>query len=99
MTFDPSKGTGEFKSIVLASPELSSEELEIQRGGLGSGLGSQSSSDLLKKGSLGIISLNLDALTIDPVLSIDRKLKMDGQHHMRLKYWSVQGEEEAPKKV
>ena len=100
VTFDPSKGTGEFKSIVLASPELSLEELEIQRGGqLGGGQGTQSSAELPKKGSLGIISLNLDALTIDPVLSIDRKLKMDGQHHMRLKYWSVQGEDEAPKKV
>lgn len=100
VTFDPSKGTGEFKSIVLASPELSLEELEIQRGGqLGGGQGAQSSAELPKKGSLGIISLNLDALTIDPVLSIDRKLKMDGQHHMRLKYWSVQGEDDAPKKV
>lgn len=100
VTFDPSKGTGVFKSIVLASPELSLEELEIQRGGQAAGaLGEQSSSDLMKKGALGIISLNLDALTIDPVLSIDRKLKMDGQHHMRLKYWSVQGEEGAPKKI
>jgi hypothetical protein len=83
---------------VLASPELSSEELEIQRGGEVTP-GAQASNDLAKKGSLGIISLNLDALTIDPVLSIDRKLKMDGQHHMRLKYWSVAGEEGAPKKV
>jgi len=48
---------------------------------------------------LGIISLNLDALTIDPYLSIDRKLKMDAQNHLRLKYWSVTGEEDAPKKV
>jgi hypothetical protein len=31
----------------------------------------------MKKGALGIISLNLEAFTIDPVLSIDRKLKMD----------------------
>jgi hypothetical protein len=62
---------------VLASPELSLEELEIQRGGQGAIQGAQASNDLAKKGSLGIISLNLDALTIDPVLSIDRKLKMD----------------------
>lgn len=27
VTFDPSKGTGNFQSIVLASPELSQEEL------------------------------------------------------------------------
>lgn len=84
ITFDPSKGpAGAFRSIVLASPELSQDELEIQ----GAGGGASSNVDLLKKGSLGIISLNLDALTIDPVLSIDRKLKMDGQNHMRLKYW------------
>ena len=31
----------------------------------------------MKKGALGIISLNLEAFTIDPVLSIDKKLKMD----------------------
>ena len=96
VTFDPSKGTGRFKSIVLASPELSSEEIEISRGKKG---GDTSNDDLLKKGSLGIISLNLDALTIDPVLSIDRKHKMDGQNHLRLKYWSVSGEEDAPKKI
>jgi len=41
----------------------------------------------------------LDATTIDPLLSIDRKLKMDNQNHMRLKYWSVTGCEEAPKKI
>lgn len=29
VTFDPSKGTGNFKSIVLASPELSQDEIEI----------------------------------------------------------------------
>ena len=95
VTFDPSKGTGRFKSIVLASPELSSEEIEIARGKGGD----TSNDDLLKKGSLGIISLNLDALTIDPVLSIDRKHKMDGQNHLRLKYWSVSGEDDAPKKI
>ena len=58
----------------MATPELSSDELEIQKLG-----GAESSlADLMKKGALGIISLNLDAVTIDPVLSIDRKLKMDG---------------------
>jgi hypothetical protein len=93
VTFDPSKGTGNFKSIVLASPELSQDELEIQ------GDNAVSNTELLKKGSLGIISLILDATTIDPILSIDRKLKMDGQNHMRLKYWSVLGEPDAPKKI
>ena len=55
--------------------------------------------ELTKKGSLGIISLNLDAITIDPKLSIDRKLKMDGHNHLRLKYWSVPNEFGAPKKI
>lgn len=94
MTFDPSKGTGNFKSIVLSSPILSSEELEIQNGG-GGGV---SNTDLLKKGSLGIISLNLDAVTIDPYLSIDKKMKMDKHNHMRMYNWSVQ-DESAPKKI
>ena len=91
--FDPSKGTGNFKSIILASPVLSQEELEIQKAD-----DKASSVDFTKKGSLGIISLRLDATTIDPVLSIDRKQKMDGQNHMRLKFWSVQSED-APKKI
>jgi len=42
--------------------------------------------------------LNLDANTIDPKLSIDRKLKMDKQNHLRIKYWSVLNED-APKKI
>ena len=92
VTFDPSKGTGNFRSIILASPELSAEEIEIQAQGGGGG------TDFSKKGSLGIISLNLDANTIDPLLSIDRKHKMDGQNHMRLKYWSQQSED-APAKI
>ena len=97
VTFDPSKGqAGRFKSIVLSSPELSQEELEIQGSSLG---GDDDGTDLTKKGSLGIISLNLDAITIDPKLSIDRKLKMDGHNHLRLKYWSLSNAAEAPKKV
>jgi hypothetical protein len=47
---------------------------------------------------LGIISLKLDANTIDPLLSIDRKHKMDGHNHMTLRYWSLQTED-APKKI
>ena len=98
VTFDPSKGpSGKFRSIVLATPELSADELEIQADKAAQG--TASNVDLLKKGSLGIISLNLDALTINPVLSIDRKLKMDGQNHMRLRYWSVPNDEGAPKKI
>ena len=85
VTFDPSKGTGHFKSIILASPELSQDEIEIQQATNPGGL------DLSKKGSLGIISLFLDATTIDPKLSIDRKCKMDDQNHVCFRYWSIQG--------
>lgn len=65
----------------MASPELSAEELEIQAGAKGSKDSLDQSSanvDLSKKGALGIISLNLQAFTLQPKLSIDRKLKMDG---------------------
>lgn len=98
VTFDPSKGrAGRFRSIVLSSPELSQEEIEIADGA--GKTGGSGGADFSKKGSLGIISLNLDAITIDPVLSIDRKVKMDGQNHLRLKYWSVPNETGAPKKI
>jgi len=46
---------------VLASPELSQDELEIQGQSK-----SASAAALTKKGSLGIISLILDATTINP---------------------------------
>ena len=62
---------------MLSSPELSQEEIEIADGAGKLG-GNDGGADFSKKGSLGIISLNLDAITIDPVLSIDRKVKMDG---------------------
>jgi hypothetical protein len=92
VTFDPSKGTGWYKSIILASPELSAEEIEVQTTTNPGGL------DLSKKGSLGIISLVLDANTIDPKLSIDRKIKMDNENHLRFKYWSIQSQE-APARI
>lgn len=57
-----------------------------------------SNAELLKKGSLGIIALNLDALTIDPYLSIDRKIKMDKHNHVRMYNWSLQ-DPNAPKKT
>ena len=72
---------------------LSNEELEIQNG-----TGGMSNNELLKKGSLGIISLNLDALTIDPYLSIDRKIKMDTHNHVRMYNWSLL-DAAAPKKT
>ena len=79
VTFYPNKGVGDFKSIMLASPELSREELEVADDG----------DEFAKKGSLGIISLNLSAAAIQPILSIDKKHKMDGDTHLTYKFWSV----------
>lgn len=56
---------GEYKSILLATPELSREELEVADDG----------DEFLRKGSLGIISLNLNAITIKPKLIIDKKFR------------------------
>ena len=70
VTFDPTNGPhGKYRSIVMASPELSAEELEIARGPQSSNpalevSNSTANVDLSKKGALGIISLNLEAFTI-----------------------------------
>ena len=56
MTFNPTKDVGNFKSIVIASPDLAQEEIEI----------AGDSSELPKKGALGIIALNMNANTISP---------------------------------
>lgn len=53
---------------MLASPELSQEEIEI----------ADDPNDLPKKGSLGTIALKLFANTIRPELSIDKSTRMDG---------------------
>lgn len=55
VTFHPVKGVGQFNSILLASPVLSAEELEIS-----------SKDEQPQKGALGIISLNLMGNTIRP---------------------------------
>ncbi len=56
VTFFSNKGVGEFRSIMMATPELSMEELEIAEDG----------DEFTKKGALGIISLNLFGETITP---------------------------------
>lgn len=86
VTFFSNKGIGEFKSILLASPELAKEELEIAADG----------DEFLKKGSLGIISLNLNAITISPQLTIDKKSRYDGENHLNIKYWSIPNDPDAP---
>ena len=45
---------------------------------------------LPKPGSLGIISLNLNAETIDPYLKIDKSVQLDGNRHIKMKVWSKQ---------
>jgi len=54
VVFNPTKDVGNFKTILLASPELSQEEIEI----------ADDPNDLPKKGSLGTIALKLNANTI-----------------------------------
>ena len=89
VTFYSDKGVGQFRSIVVASPELSKEELEVAEDG----------DEFLRKGSLGIISLNFFAETINPYLKIDKKARMDGDNHVLFKYWSVPNEEDAPSQI
>lgn len=79
MTFTPSAGLGDFKSILVANPALSQEEIEIIDDPL----------DIPKPGSLGIIAVNLSASTISPALKIDKCLKMDGERHVNFKAWST----------
>lgn len=86
VTFYSNKGVGEFKSIILATPELSRDELQIADDG----------DEFLRKGSLGIISLNLLANTIKPKLTIDKKSRFDGDNHMNFKYWSLPNDNDAP---
>lgn len=86
VTFYSDKGVGEFKSVILASPELSTEELSIADDG----------DEFLRKGSLGIISLNLFAVAIKPKLTIDKKSRFDGENHLNFKYWSIPNDNDAP---
>jgi hypothetical protein len=78
VTFNPSYGLGGFKSILVANPELNSDELEII----------DDPADMPKPGSLGFIAVNLSANTIAPYLKIDKSIKMDGERHIGMKVWS-----------
>lgn len=80
VTFNPTQDVGNFRSIVIASPELAQEEIELAGG---------DASEQPKKGTLGIIALNLNANTISPQLSLDKSVKMDGGKHINMKKWSV----------
>lgn len=87
--FQSNKGVGEFRSILMATPELSIEEMEL----------AEEDNEFVKKGALGIISLGLFGETIEPVLTVDKKARNDGENHMNFKYWSVQNDPEAPSAV
>jgi len=84
--FNSAKGVGEFNSIMMATPELSKEEMEL----------ADESNEFTKKGALGIIALNLAAETLEPILTVDKKTRNDGINHMNFKYWSLLNDPEAP---
>lgn len=86
VTFSSSKGVAEFNSILMATPELSKDELELAEEG----------DEFLKRGALGIISIGLSGETIEPVLTIDKKSRNDGENHMNFKYWSLMNDPDAP---
>jgi hypothetical protein len=71
---------GHFKTIILASPQLAEEEYEL----------ADDKTDLPKPGTLGTISLNLNGTTINPNLSLDKPIQLDGQRHIKMKVWSHQ---------
>jgi hypothetical protein len=79
VTFNPNYGLGKFKSIVIASPQLAEEEIELI----------DNPDDLPKAGTLGIIAVNLSSQTIAPYLKIDKSVKMDGERHINMKVWST----------
>lgn len=71
---------------MMATPELTKDELELAEDG----------DEFLKRGALGIISLGLFGETIEPVLTIDKKSRNDGENHMNFKYWSIPNDINAP---
>lgn len=89
VTFYSNKGVGEFNSLILATPRLTEDELLI----------ADDKDEFSKKGSLGVISLNLHAVTIDTHLSIDKKTRVDGDNHVLFKCWSVPNEDGAPSNI
>lgn len=77
--FHPNKGVGLFQSTLLASPQVSEQEIAA----------ATDPSDLPAPGSLGIIALSLNATTISPYLQLDKNVKMDGEKHVKFTQWAV----------
>jgi hypothetical protein len=88
VTFNPSKATGIFDATLLASPELSQDEVEI----------TEDPKDLPKKGTLGNIALKLQATTIKPFLTFDKGVRLDGSQLVKISKWSY-SDEEAPNTI
>ena len=86
MTFTPSQDVGNFKSILLATPELSQEEIEI----------AEDKEDLPKKGTLGNIALKLSSTTIRPCLTLDKGVRLDESQMIKIKKWATTDDEDAP---
>lgn len=76
--FSPAQGLGSFKSILLATPAVAQEEIELAK----------DPSEIPKPGTLGTIALNLSAETISPYLKIDKSVQLDGSRHIKMKWWS-----------
>ncbi len=85
VTFTPSQDVGAFNSILLATPELAPEEIEI----------AEDKDDLPKKGSLGNIALKLSSTTIKPHLTLDKGVRLDDSQQIKIKKWSTV-DEDAP---
>ena len=89
VTFSPNmegKGPGLYRSIVMATPSLTQEELQI----------AEDAEEFKEKGSLGIVSFKLFADCIVPALTLDKKARIDGLYHLNFKQWSFKDDPEAP---
>lgn len=53
----------------------------------------------MKKGALGIISFKVVAESIDPILTIDKKARTDGEYHLNYRYWSYRGDVDTPSAI
>lgn len=62
----------------MATPKCSEEEIAKAK----------DPADLPKAGTLGSISLSLNAETISPYLKIDKTVQLDGNRHIKMKIWS-----------
>lgn len=71
---------------MMATPGLSQDEIEIADEG----------DEFIRKGALGIISLGLIGETLNPELTVDKRPRHDGEHHLGFKYWSVPNDPDAP---